>query len=115
MDIKFNPLTTAVEGLKRNEAKVVEAADAITRAPVDAQNAGKAAASKPDDVVAVSDEAVVSDAVRGAALPQGDGDLAGPVVDLLQASAAYKAALVAVKVTADVEDTTARLLADRNA
>lgn len=107
MDIKIAPLTPAVEGLKRAEAKVVEAASAIART-----GTGEVA-PREDDAVEISDEALVSDAVRGAVIPAGDDDLAAPLVDLLQAKTAYKAAAVAVKVTADVEDVAARMLTDR--
>ncbi|MCP5405197.1 MAG: hypothetical protein H6922_03135 [Pseudomonadaceae bacterium] len=110
MDIKLSPLPAAVEGLKRNEAKVADAANEIVKATVETAPAPR----DGGDSVAVSDEALVTDAVQGAAIPaDGGADLTRPLVDLLQASTAYKANLFAVKVTADVEAASADLLKNR--
>jgi hypothetical protein len=108
-----NALDAAISGLQRSEADVARAAHAVnTAAAVNADAVNRAAApTPPSDTVEVSDAASVADAVRGAVIPPGgDGDLAKPLIDLLQAKVAYQANLASVKVTSDVEDDTTRLL-----
>lgn len=109
-----NAFNAALSGLKANEDKLGKAVEALNRAAAVNSNAvAKAEAPPPEDgdVVQVSDEAIVTDAVRGAAVPAGsDGDLLKPLVDILQAKTAYKANLETLKVTADIESDTVKLL-----
>jgi hypothetical protein len=105
---KLNGFSTAVQGLNREATRVAKAADDITRAFTSAQNAQAA-----DSLAVNTDRAqvipAVEDAVRGAVLPP-EGDLSQAVVNLLQASTAYKANLFSARVTADVESDAVKLL-----
>lgn len=108
-----NAFNAALSGLKANEDKLGKAVEALNRAAAVNSNAVAKAEAPPaeGDVVDVSDEAIVTDAVRGAAVPAGsDGDLLKPLVDILQAKTAYKANLETLKVTADIESDTVKLL-----
>ena len=110
MTLEINGFRTAVAGLQKQEVKVAKAAEDINKSFTAAQNAIAA------DSVSVSDRAAVlpavEDAVRGAVLPA-EGDLTTAVVDLLQASTAYKASAAAVRVTADVDQVTMDLIGKR--
>lgn len=105
---KLNGFNTAVQGLNREATRVAKAADDITRAFTSAQNAQAA-----DSLAVNTDRAqvipAVEDAVRGAVLPP-EGDLTQAVVNLLQASTAYKANLFSARVTGDVESDAVKLL-----
>lgn len=95
-----NPLSISTQGLKQQEQRVAKDARSINEGFAAAQNALSA------DSVSLSDRAAVvpavEDAVRGAVLPP-EGDVTTALVDLLQATAAYKANAAAVRVSADVE------------
>lgn len=110
MTLEINGFRTAVAGLQKQEVKVAKAAEDISKSFTAAQNAIAA------DSVALSDRAAVipavEDAVRGAVLPP-EGELSSAVVDLLQAKTAYKANVVAVRVTSDVEQTVIDLIGKR--
>lgn len=116
VDIRSNPLGTAISGLARSEADLNDAVRALnTAAAVNANAVATAAAPPaPADTVQVSDAAAVTDAVRNAVIPPpvegSDGDLAKPLVDIIQAKVAYLANLASVKVTSDVESDTTRML-----
>lgn len=99
-----NPLSISTQGLKQQEQRVAKDARSINEGFTAAQNAAQNALSA--DSVSLSDRAAVvpavEDAVRGAVLPP-EGDVTTALVDLLQATAAYKANAAAVRVSADVE------------
>jgi flagellar basal body rod protein FlgC len=98
-------LSVSLTGLQTAEKKVVKAVNEIQKV--------FAHAASPTGQVLPTDERAVTDAVQGAVLPTVDatgGDLAKPIVDLLQAKVAYQANLFAAKVTADVESDAVRLL-----
>lgn len=105
-------LNTSLQGLKREETRVAQAAADIQNAFTNAQNAAQNAQAA-DSVAINTDKAAVipavEDAVRGAVLPQ-TGDVATALVNLLQASTAYKANAMAARVTADVETEASKLL-----
>lgn len=109
MTLVISGLQTAVEGLRKNEVRVAKAADDINKSFTAAQNAIAA------DSVSVSDRAAVvpavEDSMRGAVLT--DGDVTAPMVDMLQATAAYKANAAVVRVTSDVEDATMDIIGKR--
>lgn len=117
VEIRNNALNTAIGGLQRAEADLDRAAHAVnTAAAVNANSVGTNAPAKvPGDQVQLSAVAAVTEAVRGAVVappaePGSDGDLAKPLVDLIQAKVSYLANLQTVKVTSDVESDTTRLL-----
>jgi hypothetical protein len=105
---KTSGLNIAIQGLNREATRVAKAADDISRAFTSAQNAQAA-----DSLAVNTDRAqvipAVEDAVRGAVLPP-EGDLSQAVVNLLQASTAYKANAFSARVTADVESDVIKLL-----
>lgn len=107
-----NALAASVQGMQREATHVAKAAQEIQNAFTSAQNAAQNAQAA-DSVTINTDKAAVipavEDAVRGAALPP-EGDLTQAVVDILQASTAYKANAAAARVTADVESDIAKLL-----
>lgn len=97
-----SPLVTAVQGLQRAEAQVAQAAGSLQQGFAAAQNS----LLPPDD------RPLVEDAMRAAVLPT-DVDIVTPLVDLLQATTAYRANAAVVRVTADVEATVIDLLGRR--
>jgi len=103
-----NALNISLQGMKREEARVAQAATDIQNAFTSAQNAQAA-----DSVAINTDRAAlvpaVEDAVRGAVLPT-EGDLSAAIVTLLQASTVYKANVAAARVTADIETEATKLL-----
>lgn len=101
-------LNTAIQGLTRESARVAKAAADISTAFTTAQNA-QAADSVAIDTSRAAVVPAVEDAVRGAVLPP-EGDLSAALVNLLQASTAYKANAAAVRVTADVESDVIKML-----
>ena len=109
MTLAINGLQTAIEGMRTQEVRVAKAADDITKSFTAAQNAIAA------DSVSISDRAAVvpavEDAVRGAVLS--DGDVTAPMVDLLQATAAYKANAAVGRVTSDVMQETIDMIVKR--
>lgn len=110
MTLAINGLQTAVEGLRKQEVRVAKAAEDINKSFTAAQNALAA------DSVSVSDRAAVvpavEDAVRGAVLPP-EGEITTALVDMLQATAAYKANAASVRVASDVMDSTIDLIGNR--
>lgn len=110
MTLGITGLQTAIEGLRTQENRVAKAATDINKSFTAAQNAIAA------DSVAVSDRAAVvpavEDAVRGAVLPP-EGELTTAIVDLLQATAAYKANAATVRVTSDIAQTTIDMVGKR--
>ena len=109
MTLVISGLQTAVEGLRKQETRVAKAAEDINQSFTAAQNAIAA------DSVSISDRAAVvpavEDSMRGAVL--GAGDVTGPMVDLLQATAAYKANAAVVRVTSDVQTATMDIIGKR--
>jgi hypothetical protein len=109
MTLAINGLQTAIEGMRTQETRVAKAAEDINKSFTAAQNAIAA------DSVSVSDRAAVvpavEDSMRGAVLS--DGDVTGPMVDLLQATAAYKANASVVRVTSDVHTATMDIIGKR--
>jgi hypothetical protein len=105
---KGSGLNIAIGGMQKEAVRVAKAAEDITKAFTSAQNAQAA-----DSVAVNADRAqvipAVEDAVRGAVLPP-EGDLATAIVNLLQASTAYKANAASARVTADVESEAIKLL-----
>jgi flagellar basal body rod protein FlgC len=103
-----NALNISLQGMKREEVRVAQAAADIQNAFTSAQNAQAA-----DSVAVNADRAAVvpavEDAVRGAVLPAA-GDISAAIVNLLQASTAYKANAAAARVTADIETEATKLL-----
>jgi flagellar basal body rod protein FlgC len=87
-------LDTAVRGLQQAEAQVAQAANTIQQ--------GFAAVQT--NLVPTAERPLVEDAMRAAVLPT-DVDIVAPLVDLLQATIAYRANVAVVRVTADVEET----------
>lgn len=96
-------LTTAISGLQKQADRVAKDAADLNREFTTAQNAAQNALSA--DSVSLDARAAVApaveDAVRGAVL--GDGDVSKPLVDMLQAVAAYRANVAVAKVTGDIE------------
>lgn len=115
MEIKNNAFSNAAAGIQRAEADLGRAVADLNKAFADNQNAiAKPPAPAPEaDVVEVSDEAVVADAVQSAVVAPEGGDIITPLVDIIQAKVAYQANAEALKVTADVEGDLARLLSSR--
>lgn len=109
---KISGLNTAIDGIRKQGDRVEAAANNINKAFAAAQNAQAA------DSVSVSDKAsvapAVEDAVRGAVLSP-EGEVTAALVDMLQASAAYKANIASAKVTGDIESDLMRLIGKHEA
>ncbi len=109
---KTSGLNIALGGMQREAANVAKAAESISKAFTSAQNAAQNAQAA-DSVAINTDRAqvvpAVEDAVRGAILPP-EGDLTSAIVNLLQASTAYKANAFSARVTADVEADALKIL-----
>ena len=107
-----NALNISLQGLKREEVRAAQAAADIQNAFTASQNAAQNAQAA-DSVAVNTDRAAVvpavEDAVRGAVLPAA-GDVSAAIVNLLQASTAYKANAAAARVTADIESEATKLL-----
>ena len=103
---KIGNLTTllgsAVQGMQQAESRVAQAANTLQKNFVGAQNS----------LVPTDDRPLVEDAMRAAVLPT-DTDIVTPLVDLLQATTAYRANAALVRVTADVEETVIGLITRR--
>lgn len=97
---KLDGLSTALQGLAKQEQRVAQAAEDINTALVAAQNQLAAGTGRGEALPA---EVAVEDGVASETVNAANTDLARPIVDLLQAKAAYNANLKAVEVTADVE------------
>ena len=119
--MKLDAMSTLIQGLGVQAANVDKAARDIQAATIAAQNTIAAAQTRPEtgDVIAIGPQpaaqdvdAVVAANTRAAAVAA-DGDLVKPIVDLLQAAIAYKANIVALKITADVEAAVGDLLGKR--
>lgn len=109
MTLIISGLQTAVEGLRKQEARVAKAAEDINANFTAAQNAIAA------DSVSVSDRAAVipavEDAMRGAVLPE--RDVSAAIVDMLQAKTAFKANAASVRVASDVMQDTIDMVGKR--
>jgi flagellar basal body rod protein FlgC len=95
-------LNSAISGLQKTETQVTQAANSIQQGFAAAQNS----------LVPSDDRPLVEDAMRAAVLPT-DVDIVTPLVDLLQATTAYRANAAVVRVTADVEAAVIDLLGRR--
>jgi flagellar basal body rod protein FlgG len=98
-------LGTAVQGLQRAEAQVAQATNTLQQGFTAAQNT----LASTDDRPLVP---MVEDAMRAAVLPT-NVDIVTPLIDLLQATTAYRANAAVVRVTADVEATIIGLITRR--
>jgi hypothetical protein len=104
MDIKTNTLSIGLTGLKRAETQAVNAAKTITA--LGAENAK----ISTEDFANLTERAttvpeVAAENARAAAVLADveAGDIAKPLIDLIQAKTAFAASAAAVRMTGDIE------------